>query len=168
MRIDEVYTWGSNNNYQLGYPCRSDKIKNPRKVYFSEENKYADMTSVKSVVISNVRTLALADTGELYTWGTDYDGKGYMVTPYKVHIDFEKDIKKSELTLSQSEYTALKKTAKSAIQHYQELKDESAWISKEKKKSGNGFATSAEYIAGRIAVHKMACSNKHSLIVRQE
>jgi alpha-tubulin suppressor-like RCC1 family protein len=160
-----VYTWGSNNNYQLGYPCRSDNIKHPRKVYFSEENKYVDLTSIKNAAVSKTKTLALTDVGELYSWGTDYDGKGYMVSPYKVDIDFDRDIQRKELTLTQSEYAVLKKLAKNVLQYYEQLKEELSWVSRERKGSANKFEMSPEYFLTKIVVHKVACSNKHNLLV---
>jgi len=112
-----------------------------------------------------MKTLALTDTGELYTWGTDYDGKGYMVSPYKIDINFDRDIKKEELPLTQSEYVALKKIAKNILQYYEEFKDETSWVLREGKGSVNKFQISPDYFLTKIVVHKVACSNKHNLLV---
>ena len=155
-------------NYQLGYLCRSDNINHPRKVYFMQENKYADNTSISDVSISERMTLGITSSGELYMWGIEYDGKGYRITPDKLITNFNKDIEKSDVLLTQAEYNSLIKMGKIASQYYEKLKEDSEmyiWSKKQRKSNDNKFSINPEYCLTKIVVHKVACSNKHSLIV---
>ena len=155
-------------DYQLGYPCFSDHVEQPRKVYFQEENKYADTTSIKDIEMSKLKTIAINESGDVYTWGIDYDGKTFMEQPQKVKVDFEKDIKTSEVVLSQAEWSTLSKVAKNAVQYYAKTNEDADTVTlsaKAHRKSGNAFEIAPEYFLTKIAVHKAACSNKHALLV---
>ncbi len=155
-------------NYQLGYASLSDNVDQPRKVYFQEENKYSDPTSIKDVTISKMKTIAISESGDVFTWGIENDGKIFHVLPEKVNVDFSRDIDRASVVLTQAEWSALERMSKGASRHYvrpKEGDEDSGWGSKTHKKSANMFELNPEYFLTRICVQKIACSNKHSLMV---
>ncbi|EAZ02887.1 uncharacterized protein [Oryza sativa Japonica Group] len=66
----ELFTWGSNREGQLGYPS-VDTQPTPRRVSSLKAR-------IISVAAANKHSAAVADTGEVFTWGSNKEGQlGY-------------------------------------------------------------------------------------------
>ncbi|ONM51499.1 uncharacterized protein [Zea mays] len=68
--LGELFTWGSNREGQLGYPS-VDTQPTPRRVGSLKQR-------IISVAAANKHSAAVADTGEVFTWGCNKEGQlGY-------------------------------------------------------------------------------------------
>ncbi|VAH30517.1 unnamed protein product [Triticum turgidum subsp. durum] len=66
----ELFTWGSNREGQLGYPS-VDTQPTPRRVSSLKQR-------IIAVAAANKHSAAVADTGEVFTWGSNKEGQlGY-------------------------------------------------------------------------------------------
>ncbi|TKW30578.1 hypothetical protein SEVIR_2G047400v4 [Setaria viridis] len=68
--VGELFTWGSNREGQLGYPS-VDTQSTPRRVSSLKQR-------IIAVAAANKHSAAVADTGEVFTWGCNKEGQlGY-------------------------------------------------------------------------------------------
>uniref|UniRef100_A0A804NDM6 Regulator of chromosome condensation (RCC1) family protein n=1 Tax=Zea mays TaxID=4577 RepID=A0A804NDM6_MAIZE len=71
--LGELFTWGSNREGQLGYPS-VDTQPTPRRVGSLKQR-------IISVAAANKHSAAVADTGEVLTWGCNKEGQlGYSTS----------------------------------------------------------------------------------------
>jgi len=155
-------------NYQLGYVCLADNMEKPRKVYFKEENKFMDQSSVKEIAVCEKKTVCVNETGDIYTWGIDYDGKNFRALPEHISFDPSPHIDIREISLTQSEFDSLSKTGKNVTQYFYKSGadlDFSRKFAINHKKSGNMFEMTPDYFLAKFCVNKICCSNKHTLLV---
>jgi len=74
----QVYSWGNGAFYQLGHGNKQDE-KEPKAIKKLAEVKISQVSCTRGE--KNAHSMAVAETGEVYTWGAGYKGKlGHEVT----------------------------------------------------------------------------------------
>ena len=94
----EAYSWGRSDDFQLGYPHLREEQNRPKKINFSLERAF-DNVSIKDIVSADSFSLALSEDGKVYSWGRGSMGRlGHgdeksLQTPHEINFDFRKDEK---------------------------------------------------------------------------
>ena len=67
----KIYTWGDDSIGQLGLGCLPNISSSPRKLKFEPFEKFG----IKTIACGGRHTIALVETGEIYSWGSNQYGQ---------------------------------------------------------------------------------------------
>ena len=98
----EVYTWGRAEGFNLGYPMHTEERKKPNRVVFErqEHGQSVTLESIRDIKASDTMTLALSESGQVYSWGSGSNGRlGHnncetQICPKLIKFDFKDENKK--------------------------------------------------------------------------
>ena len=103
-QIFEAYSWGRSENLQLGYPTLKESQKNPKLISFLDSEERQMEMSVRDIVCSDEFTLAMTETGDVYSWGLGNLGRlgnsseNSEMSPNMIKFDFKDEVKKIKRT----------------------------------------------------------------------
>lgn len=95
----EAYSWGYNNDFQLGYTQLNNDRRHPKKIQFSNLSGSYDYVSVKDTKISDTFSLTLSEEGKVYSWGLGMNGhlghgdENSRIIPQEIEFDFKSEEK---------------------------------------------------------------------------
>jgi hypothetical protein len=70
----QAYSWGRNDDFQLGYPTLADDKKTPKRIMFAQSESKFDQVSIRDITSASTYTLALSEDGTVYSWGRGHNG----------------------------------------------------------------------------------------------
>jgi alpha-tubulin suppressor-like RCC1 family protein len=70
--LDQAYSWGYSDEFQLGFLQRNNFRKAPKRVSFLDQE--VEGGNIKDIVISDSFCLALTTSGEVWSWGNGSNG----------------------------------------------------------------------------------------------
>ena len=180
----EAYSWGRAENFQLGYPTIKDSQKQPKLISFLDHNDVPVDVSIKEVVCCESFTLALSDSGDLYSWGCGnfgHCGNGSESTelhPLKIKFDFTEETKK--IHKSKKKFCEENKKDIEEMRFFQQFVKSSSknlnymQVIDTKVAVYNNQPNERAEIhlqlmnMDRVCVTKIACSNTHSVVVSSD
>ena len=100
----EAYSWGRAENFQLGYPTLKENQRHPKLIPFLDAEDRPLEVSIRDVTCSDNFTLALSDSGDVYSWGCGNLGhlgngsESSEIQPHLIKFNFKDEAKKIKQT----------------------------------------------------------------------
>lgn len=105
----QAFSWGRNDDFQLGFMTLAEDKKCPKRIFFdaeaaensshSQANRF-DTVSIRDIACTNTFALALSEDGKVYSWGRGVFGRlgngdeQSQTLPTEVKFDFRDEHKK--------------------------------------------------------------------------